>query len=412
MIAHKTIASSLLGVAALSGVALAGDVISPVVAPQPAPTSGGWCHDLKTFGLFHQDKNDPYIQEIKFFGRLQVQYGYIDGEGADGNGFSEGFDEFRRVRVGSSIKFLNGFKLKGNINIANDDAKKGGNNRNFEYKNWDELKLSYTFKDVAGFDKLSLTYGRQKVAMGHESHTSSKKIKTVERSAIINKIYDNRYTGLTVGGKVSGFSGKIGIFSLDDDKAIADWDDGVAAYLTVGTKVYGGKLVFDFFYNFSADEQIGSTGDDEIEVGYEWAASLSYERDFGNWNLMVNGIIGDNGDSDYQSHSERTGTFYGVIIMPSTYIIEDTLEFVARYTYQASEESEGIRTNSRYFRAAHGGDVNSGRGDSHHSIYAGLNWYLCGNHSKFMIGAEYETLDTPKGDADATTLWAAYRMYF
>ena len=52
------------------------------------------------------------------------------------------------------------------------------------------------------------------------------------------------------------------------------------------------------------------------------------------------------------------------------------------------------------------------RGDSYHSIYAGLNYYLCGNNSKVQVGAEYETLDTTDGDANNTTLWAAYRMYF
>ena len=94
-------------------------------------------------------------------------------------------------------------------------------------------------------------------------------------------------------------------------------------------------------------------------------------------------------------------------------IIEDKLEFAASYMYQASEEDEGIRAYSRYFRAgAHEGDVNSGRGDSHHSIYAGLNWYLCGQNSKVQVGVQYDTLDTPDGDASATTLWGAYRMYF
>ena len=34
--------------------------------------------------------------------------------------------------------------------------------------------------------------------------------------------------------------------------------------------------------------------------------------------------------------------------------------------------------------------------DSYHSIYAGLNYYLCGNNSKVQVGAEYETLDTDR----------------
>jgi hypothetical protein len=29
-----------------------------------------------------------------------------------------------------------------------------------------------------------------------------------------------------------------------------------------------------------------------------------------------------------------------------------------------------------------------------------------------MTGVEYETLDTPEGSENATTLWTAFRMYF
>ena len=38
--------------------------------------------------------------------------------------------------------------------------------------------------------------------------------------------------------------------------------------------------------------------------------------------------------------------------MPSTYLIDDKLEFVARYVYQASEGDEGITANSRYFQSS------------------------------------------------------------
>lgn len=381
----------------------------PVVDTAPA-SSGDWCTSLKTFGKFYSNESDPFIQELKFFGRFQAQYGYINGDDVNGDSFSEGFDTIRRFRMGTKIKFLNGFTLLGRANLVSDRTHSGGD-RDFEYVNWDELKLSYTFKDFAGLDALTASYGRHKIAMGHESHTSSKKIKTVERSAISNKIYSNRYTGLLLNAEKNDWEGTFGILSLDDTSGIGNWDHGTALYLSSAHKLGCGNLVFDFFYNLDAGEPIGSTDDDEVGVGYEWAASVSYDTKIGNWDLMVNAIVGDNGDDDYQG-SDRSGTFYGLVIMPSTYLIEDKLEFVARYAYQGSSEDEGIRTNSRYFRADHGGDVNSGRGDSHHSIYAGLNYFFCGHNSKLMVGAEYETLDTPDGDADATTLWAAYRIYF
>ena len=393
----------------LSGSALAGDVVAEAPAPS-TNNNGDWCAGFKTVGKFYKNEDSPYIQSLKFFGRFQYQYAHIDGENGNGDGFSEGIDEVRRFRFGSEIKFLNGFKLKGNMNLVNDGAKSGGT-REFEHKDWDELTLSYSKNDVAGFDKAGISYGRHKVAMGHESHTSSKKIKTVERSPLSNKIYDERWTGVKVQLERGDWEGIIGYFSQDDKKERDAWgslDQGSAFYLSSAWKLDSGKLLFDFFH-MSDDEEADSAMND-----YNWAASLAYETEIGNWDLMVNVVYGDNGDSEYYSNPDQQGNFYGLVIMPSTYLIDDKLEFVARYVYQASEEDQGIKTNSRYFQSADDidGVGNVDRGDSYHSIYAGLNYYLCGNNSKVQVGAEYETLDTTDGDANNTTLWAAYRMYF
>ena len=410
MIKINLLNSSVATAIALSGSALAGDVIAE--APAAAPSNNGdWCAGFNSVGKFYENKDAPFIQSLKFFGRFQYQYAHIDGENGAGKSFSEGIDEVRRFRFGSEIKFLNGFKLKGNMNLVNDLAAKGGT-REFEHKDWDELTLSYSKKDVAGFDKAGLSYGRHKVAMGHESHTSSKEIKTVERSPLSNKIYDERWTGVKVQLERGDWEGIIGYFSQDDKEERDAWgsmSQGSAFYLSSAWKLNSGNLLFDFFH-MSDDEEADSAMND-----YNWAASLAYETEIGNWDLMVNVVYGDNGDSEYHSNKpEQQGNFYGLVVMPSTYLIDDKLEFVARYVYQASEEAQGIGSNSRYFGSGDdiGGAINVDRSDSYHSIYAGLNYYLCGNNSKVQVGAEYETLDTTTGDANNTTLWAAYRMYF
>ena len=410
MIKINLLNSSVATAIALSGSALAGDVIAEAAAPAPS-NNGDWCAGFKTVGKFYKNEDDPYIQSLKFFGRFQYQYAHIDGEGVDGESFSEGIDEVRRFRFGSEIKFLNGFKLKGNINLVNDSAKSGGT-REFEHKDWDELTLSYSKKDVAGFDKAGISYGRHKVAMGHESHTSSKKIKTVERSPLSNKIYDERWTGVKLKLEQGNWNGIIGYFSQDDKKERDAWgsmSQGSAFYLSSAWELNSGNLLFDFFH-MSDDEDADPDMND-----YNWAASLAYDTEIANWDLMVNVVYGDNGDASYDKSSTTEGNFYGLVVMPSTYLVDDKLEFVARYVYQASEGDEGIRANSRYFRTPDEigeADMNGGRGDSYHSIYAGLNYYLCGNNSKVQVGAEYETLDAADGDANNTTLWAAYRMYF
>ena len=52
------------------------------------------------------------------------------------------------------------------------------------------------------------------------------------------------------------------------------------------------------------------------------------------------------------------------------------------------------------------------RSDEHHSVYAGLNYFLCGHNAKIMGGVEYENLQTMIGDVDALTWWLAFRSYF
>jgi hypothetical protein len=104
--------------------------------------------------------------------------------------------------------------------------------------------------------------------------------------------------------------------------------------------------------------------------------------------------------------------FYGLVVMPSYWVIAEKIEAVVRYSLQVAEEAEGIRSNSRYLRRDHGGAVASGRGDEHHSVYGGLNYFLCGHNAKIMAGVEWETLQTMSGDVDALTWWLAWRMYF
>ena len=153
------------GLAATASTAVAGDSVSSkdIIAPTPAP-SGSWCESLQSIGTVYSNKSNPFIQEVKFFGRAQYQWGYTDGEYAgvdfDGNG-----DEIRRLRLGTSVKFLNGFKFKGNVNLEDG----GFRHHSLDYHSFDEFYLSYTFGDVAGFEDVSVSYGRHKFAFSHEA---------------------------------------------------------------------------------------------------------------------------------------------------------------------------------------------------------------------------------------------------
>jgi len=73
--------------------------------------------------------------------------------------------------------------------------------------------------------------------------------------------------------------------------------------------------------------------------------------------------------------------------------------------------------NSRYGASTKSApaNVNGGRGDEHHSLYAGLNYYLCGHNAKIMGGVEYQTMETStgtRGKFDTLTWVIAMRGHF
>ena len=383
--------TAAITIAAL-GTAFAGETSVKETTPPPTPSSGDWCHTLKTFGKVYSNKSNPYIQELKFFGRFQWQYGSVfDAEDFSGIDQSDDFTELRRFRIGTQIKFLNHFKLKVNANLEDG----GPNDTSLGYHSLDEAKLTFSAGDILGLEDVHFTYGRHKFTFSEEAHTSSKKIKTIERSNIANYFYgSSRPTGLTLSGKKGGVAGTIGIFSTDTDLELAGWNEGIAYYANLQFDAAGGNVNLDFIYN-------NANAGDVDTFGYHWGASAAYTRTVGNWEIMANILYGEKHNGE---------AVYGFVFMPSTFLIEDRLEAVFRYQF-AGSDGDNLKMSSRYAKRA-GGNLGS-KGDENHSLYAGLNYYLCGHNAKFQLGLEYETMHQQDGDdADALTAWLAYRMYF
>ena len=255
-------------------------------------------------------------------------------------------------------------------------------------------------------DSLNLNYGRFKFLMTEEVHMSSKEIHTIERSAIANKLYgaNNRATGVNLHAAMGKWSGTLGVFSGEDDsECIGGWNDGKVYYLSLTHQTADEcRFVADLVVNDRA-------GVDDF-LGYDWAIALNavYEKDrFGMLSTVVHGQ--NAGDTP-----NRGGDFHGLVVMPWYWITESKLQAVIQYQYAGASQSEGIRTNIRYLRTEHGAgvDVNSGRGDELHTLYAGLNYHICGDSAKVMGGIEYSFLATPKGDLNALTYLVGFRTYF
>ncbi|GAA5483552.1 porin [Haloferula sargassicola] len=413
----------------LATTALGGEI--ETVAPAPAPAnSGDWCEWLgnKPGTLYKSD--NPFIQEFGVFGRFQWQAAYMTGEDVNGYEFSDDYTEVRRFRLGAQLKFLNFFTAKANVNLA-DDARHsttrfpGDDQLGWGYEDFDEALLIFDAKKAFGIeqlDALEVAYGRHKFVLGSEARTSSKKLLTVERSAISNKVYDSlRPTGLSVNAAKGDWEFAAAIYSTDADvngdnvDFIGGWNDGLAYYLGVG---YQATDELSFYWDMVYNDAQATSGEDSL-WGYEWATAFTATYDQGSWGVIADLYYGDNGDADNGvGRANRQGDFWGLVVMPHLWLVQDKLEGVVRYQYAGASEDQGIRANSRYVRRDHGPvvNVNSGRGNEHHSIYGGLNYYLCGHNLKVQTGLEYEWFNAPgvgvAGDVSATTYWFGFRSFF
>jgi hypothetical protein len=395
---------STLGILfALSLPALAG----PAATAPVESNTGDWCSWLQSKpGTLYKNADNPWLQSFQIGGRLHWQAAYVDGSDANNNDFSEADDEFRRVRIESKTEFLQFFSAKVGINIVNDD-RRNGNDLDWGYDVFDEATFTFDIKKAFGagpLDVLSLTYGRHKFNFTEEVHMSSKEIYTVERSAIANKLYgaNSRPTGVTLNAALGAWSTTFGVFSGEDDSEfIGGWNDGQAYYATIAYQ-YSDSL------RFGLDLVQNDTSGADDFLGYDWAAAFNtvYEQD--RFGLLTTLIAGENNDPA----ANRGGSFHALVVMPWYWIVEDRLQAVFQSQYAGSSESQGIRMNSRYVRAANTAAINGGRGDELHTLYAGLNYHLCGDNAKIMAGVEYSTLDTPVGDVDAVTYLVAFRTFF
>ena len=408
---------------------------SPILDPVPEPQgAGNWCEWLSSKpGTLYKNPDNPFIQEFGVFGRFQWQAAYLWGEDTNGYDFSDDYTEVRRFRLGAKMGFLRYFEAKANVNLVDDARNRtvvwpGNDSLGWGYEDFDEAYLGFDLGKalgLEGLDRLKLSYGRLKFELGYEARASSKELLTVERSAISNKVYGSyRPTGIHLEAASGDWSAVAGLYSTDaltrvggNIDFIGGRNDGLAYFTSVGYQASEAlSLTWDFVYN-DADPR---SGEDNL-WGYHWATSLSALYECGNWGLILDGIYGDNGSGRLGNLApNRQGDFWGLVVMPYYWLVEDKLQGVVRYQYQGSEEDRGIRVNSRYGRADHGPAVSApltgGRGNEHHSIYGGLNWLICGHNLKVQTGLEYEWLNIPgagtTGDASALTAWFGFRSFF
>jgi phosphate-selective porin OprO/OprP len=383
----RVIAGSAFGAVVLSAAVQAGEVMladtSKKVggAPSPFEQKTLCCKVVDPPALYKDEKN-PYIQQFSITHRYQGQYYSTDAN----TGEDDDWDN-RRWRLGAEIKFLQQFALKGQFNLNTDSSLAGR-----FFQNVDTLEVEW-----APRDEWSVVVGKQKPGITKEYSTSSAKILTFERSLLVNQITPDKLGGISVDYGSGAIEANLGVFSgsVDDDYELPDFEGSFG-------------VLAKFGYDVTDDINIGlhymwQDEDDENDgfADYEHLVSLNSDNKWRNVGLQTDLIyaIGYAGVSDV----------FGLVVLPY-YDINDGLRLVARYQYATADSSDGLRLQSRYERPAVE-DGSSTRGDDYHAIYAGLNWYICGENLKLMTGIEWSGLGG-KADYDGYTFFTGVRTNF
>jgi phosphate-selective porin OprO/OprP len=331
----------------------------------------------------YEGDEDSLVQSFDLSGRLQLDFAYVDSGDDDHGEFN-----VRRFRFGFKTVFLTNFTLhvEGEFNPQEADP---------VYTRLTDAYLAWAPSRAA-----KLTVGKHSAGFTLDGMTSSKRLLTIDRSALTNNIWftDEYIPGASLKGDVGEWSYFAGIFSSGaEDPEFGDFSGGKFVLLTVGRDLAAELGVDEALlrFNFVDNEP---DPDNTFTRDLERIYSLNFAWEAAPWGVRVDLSMADGyfGQSDLES-------FY---VMPF-YRVREPLELVGRYTQVESDDENGVRFG-RYESS-----LVDGRGDRYREIYLGLNYYWYGHKLKLQNGAQYVEMRDRADDGGAYTGWGwttAFRL--
>lgn len=386
------------------GALQAGDFEGAIIDDKAPVSASPWtvCNLFDNTTLY---EGDGFIRDVSFTGRYHGQYiSQTENESGTTNGFHNW--QHRRARLGFDIEFAGDLKLVSSINVSDGSGSSFGFTRGVFFNHWDELYLKWEPDDDT-----YITFGKTKQKITMENMESSKRILTIERSQIVNEVVAADYPWqLLFGFNLLGIDHELGasVTGADLDSTGERWkwldpdSRGSLSYrgnlpVSDSTKLYFGYL---FTNNSSGFADAAGSADSDQASQYEHLAHLGTKSEWGSLGLVT--------DLIYAANREASGPIpagddtWGVVFLPY-YNLTDKLQFVAKYSYMDSGRQQRYQ---RYFTRQYV--------DGYHTLYAGLNYYLCGHKLKLMGGYEYASGDefSTGAEIDSSSWVLAVRTYW
>ncbi len=336
-------------------------------------------YDEKTDGM-----ENRYIQKLSLNVRAQYQWGSLDPNGDHNNGRSSN-NEYRRFRIGGNALVFDNYKVETMWNV-------GGVNSYF--KNGERTRTSTGLESLSvarNVDQVNIQVGHFKPAYMGEYRTSSSKIKTIERSAIVNTLAAGTIWGASLksADKDAQYSWQVGgwIQGTDEQSIWEMPEFNSTTSMLFGASIArkmdnGATLRLDYMHSFYDTSKALESGIDYDGAGATDVLAISYEYNkdkmyfLGEFIGAFNVIDGDAGAEN----------LFGLVLLPS-YHFTPQLEGVFRY--QLSVGSNAAGTYSRYYNL---NSTYSSTSDLMQGFYFGVNYYMLPESphtAKVMLGAEY-----------------------
>lgn len=302
--------------------------------------------------------NRSSTSELRIRGRIQGQHAYSAGDNSNTVSVSDDYSSFemRRLRLGVQGEIYGNWSFLAEANVLS-------------HVDLDAAMLAYTAVSEA-----NIAFGKTKPRFGHEQFTSSVNILTFERTLLDGHLNAGKPLGFWVHGNVDIFNYFLGIYNGQSAGAgkMAGGLDGYLYNASVGLNL--GRLIGN---EFKADLRADYlyTADDTGYYNFEEAVAASAHIAAGNIDIRTEIMAGERFDSS---------RIYGYYLLPSYYILSETLQAVLRYEYVTGDNGISLGHN-RY--ADQIPDL-FGDGNEYYAIYAGVNYYIHGDNLKLMLGLE------------------------
>lgn len=384
-----TLARRLAGVSALTlsvSTLLSGDPLpAKDTIEEAAQSESSLLDEIWSLATLYQNKDNPYIQEIKLRGRYHGQYHWLESSQGDEDSWED-----RRSRIGFDIKFLRDFAFRGDV--------QGSDGFDPVYNGIVDFYVKWS-PDPA----FNLTVGKQKPQIGYYDWLQSTNNQpTFERSQIFNQLRVDRTLGVVIDGKAGNWLYQTGIYSNETDLEFGQLNAGIG---------YGVGLGYDFKEALSIDKaewrfdylRSDIEANSTVLNRYENLFSTTLWLKDGRWSFVGEVFAGTGLSADAA----------GFFLQPTYDLIPKKLQLVGRYSYSSGDGPDSVQAQSRYERRAPE-LTGSGRGESYNAFYVGTQYFIYGDKLKLLAGAEYADVDGGGngGDFDGWTYLAGVRLSF